>query len=85
MKISRWCVVSQHRVIAPLFFEETINAECYRGVLAQLYWRLMKRIYGFNMTGPLATLCKQAWHFCKSFSETRRPGDFTGAVSLMIP
>jgi hypothetical protein len=35
VKIGVWCVISRKRIIGPLFFDETINAERYQNLLTQ--------------------------------------------------
>ena len=34
-KIGVWCAISRRRIIAPLFFETTINAEAYQELIQQ--------------------------------------------------
>jgi hypothetical protein len=35
VKIGVWCAISRKRIVGPLFFEETINAERYQNLLTQ--------------------------------------------------
>ena len=34
-KIGMWCAISRRRIIGPLFFETSINAEAYRELIQQ--------------------------------------------------
>jgi hypothetical protein len=37
VKIGIWCAVSRCRIISPIFFEDTVIAECYQDILKQFF------------------------------------------------
>lgn len=60
-KICVWCAVSRKRIVAQLFFEETLAERNYHNFLLTLLFcrQKMKGIAGFSKMGPLSIVGKQ--------------------------
>lgn len=72
-KVGVWCAISPQRVIGPIFFEETVNAERYQAILMQFIALLEphERRCWFQQDGAKAHTAVSSIDFLREFFEDR--------------
>ncbi len=63
IKVVVWCAISQRRVIAPIFFDKSVDSDVYTGIIPNVIALREEdeRYTWFQQDGATAHMAKKRW------------------------